>query len=287
VIPATPAEIRTVLSDRGLAPRKRFGQHVLADANLRDAVVREAGVGPGDLVIEVGPGLGTLTRGLLDAGAEVVAAEVDRGLCEFLAEALGGEERFMLFTGDALTRGELRGDLLAAVRERRGGRRLLVVSNLPYSVATPLFSFLALLPDAPDSVTAMVQREVARRMTAAPGSGDYGPLSILLNLRGEVRIVREVGGRVFFPSAPVQSALVRFVPGPGDLERLRAADRLARGVFQHRRKALGSALRAAGHEPDRVREALLALGLDAGRRPETLVPADFPALAALLLPPVR
>jgi 16S rRNA (adenine1518-N6/adenine1519-N6)-dimethyltransferase len=284
VIPTTPAEIRTVLADRGLTPRKRFGQHFLADLNLRDAVVREAGVRPGDLVIEVGPGLGTLTRGLLDAGAEVIAAEVDRGLCDFLAEALAGEERFRLFRGDALTRGELRGDLLAAVRERRGTRRLLLVSNLPYSVATPLFSSLALMADPPESVTAMVQREVARRMTAAPGGGDYGPLSVLLALRGEARIVREVGGRVFFPSAPVKSALVRFVPGPADLDRLVTADRLAKDAFRYRRKALSSALRSAGRDAARISAALAALGIDPVRRPETVAPADWLSLAALLPP---
>ncbi len=129
----------------------------------------------------------------------------------------------------------------------------------------------------------MVQREVALRMVARPGTADYGPLSVLLALRGEVEWLREVGGRVFHPPAPVASAVVRFRPGPAGPD-LPAADRVARDAFLHRRKVLPAALRASGYAPEAVGEALARLGIDPARRPETLVPEEYLALGTLLGP---
>lgn len=280
MIPETPGAILEALSARGLRPRKRYGQHFLADPNVRDAIVADAGVGPGDLVLEVGPGLGTLTVGLLRAGAEVLAVEVDRGLFAFLLAELGGEPGFGALHADVLARGDLAPEVREALAGRRAGAgRFLVVSNLPYGVATPLFAALARDEDAPERVVAMVQREVALRMVGRPGGPDYGPLAVLLGLRGRVRLLREVGGRVFVPPAAVRSAVVEFVPAPGPCGDAVAADRLAREAFLHRRKSLRRALLTRGRDPEAVDRALAAAGLTGEERPEVVAPEQFVSMA--------
>jgi 16S rRNA (adenine1518-N6/adenine1519-N6)-dimethyltransferase len=281
MIPESPAAVRETLDRIGLRPRKSLGQNFLADANLRDAIVRDSGVGEGELVLEVGPGLGILTKGLLDAGAEVVAAEKDERLVEFLAAELGGEPRLTLVPGDVLERRELSGAVAAALAGR-GARGWRMVSNLPYSVSSPLLAAVARAVEPPDSVLVMVQREVALRMAGAPGTPDYGPLAVLRALRGHVRILREVGGRVFVPPPPVRSAIVEFTPGPASRDEILAGDRAARAAFLHRRKTIRRALVAAGHAAEAVESALSALAIDPRDRPEVLLPEQFVAIGERL-----
>jgi 16S rRNA (adenine1518-N6/adenine1519-N6)-dimethyltransferase len=277
-VPETPGAVRRTLLERSIRPRKRWGQNFLADANLRDAVVADAGVRSGELVLEVGPGLGTLTKGLLARGAEVTAVELDPALVAFLVEAFAGEDRLTLVSGDVLQRGEL----APAVEWVLAGRPFRVVSNLPYSSASPFLAALARRDPPPDRITVMVQREVAARMAAAPGNRDYGPLAVLLALRGDVRILREVTGRVFVPPAAVRSAVVQVLPRPVDREWFLGGGRLAREAFLHRRKTLRRALTAAGYATPLVAEALADLGLDPGARPEAVDPESFAGLAERL-----
>jgi len=282
-IPETPREIREVLRERGLAPRKRWGQNFLADANIRDAVVAAAGVGEGDLVLEVGPGLGILTRGLLDAGARVLGVELDRGFADFLDEALEGEDRFHLVRGDALRRGRLSPDVLEALAERRGdARRTLLVSNLPYSCGTPIVADAARGAGNLERAVVMVQREVALRMTGAPGSGDYGPLAVLLSLAGTARRVKEVSGAVFVPRVSVRSSVVSFVREAVDAEDLRRAEETAREAFLHRRKGIAKALVLAGHERETVLGALRAAGVSDRVRPEVVSADGFMQIGRVL-----
>jgi 16S rRNA (adenine1518-N6/adenine1519-N6)-dimethyltransferase len=277
MIPESPSAIRAVLAERGLAAQKRFGQSFLADRNLRDAIVTQAGVGADDTVLEVGPGLGMLTKGLLGTGARVVAVELDRGFAAFLREAFAGEERFTLIEGDVLDKRRIRSDAFAALPED-----FTVVANLPYSAATPFLSALARLDRPPAESTVMVQLEVARRLVSGPGSRDYGPLAVLLGLRGEAAIVREIGGRVFVPPVKVRSALVYLRLETAGRERAITGERLAREVFLYRRKAIRRALLFAGHPAERVDAALEAAGVDPGHRPETLSVDAFVTMGELL-----
>lgn len=288
MIPETPGEIREVLAGLGRRPRRRFGQNFLADPNLRDAIVAAAGPRPGDLVLEVGPGLGTLTKGLLASGARVLAAEIDTDLADFLESELRGEPGFRLVRGDAMGKKRLADGLRAALEEERGGAdRFLVVANLPYAISTPLLAALAGDEGAPERIVVMVQREVGERMTGRPGTGEYGPLAVLFALRGQARRLREVGGRVFCPPAPVRSAVVEVERRPVERADLVAGDRAARATFRHRRKTVRRALLAGGFAEEAVVRALSEAGADPADRPEVLSPEQFVSIGRALWPSDR
>jgi len=280
MIPQSPAQVRAVLKERGLAPRKNLGQSFLADRNLRQAIVKSAEIEPGDTVLEVGPGLGMLTLGLLEAGARVVAVELDRGLAAFLMDEFSAEPSLTLIEGDILHRREIRPDALEAL-EALGGR-FRVVSNLPYSAATPFIAALARLREPPKGVVVMVQYEVARRLAAGPGEKDFGPLAVLMSLRGEARILREIGGRVFVPPVKIRSALVSITFKTDRREHALIGERAARDSFLYRRKSLRRGLLFAGHAPESVSRAIEAAGADPSARPETLSPDQFVSMGEIL-----
>lgn len=255
----TPTSIAALLRHHGLNPRKHLGQHFLADPNIVEKVVRVAGVGPGDLVVEVGAGTGALTAALADAGCRVVAYEIDRRLEPILEAAVEG--RADLRFADAFD--VLPGDLPAG--------EWTLVSNLPYNVGTPLL--LKLLTDAPAIVrfVVMVQREVADRLTAAPGSKTYGVPSVVAGLFADVRRAFTVPPQVFVPPPKVESAVVLLDRRPDvDVDLARRAAALARTAFGNRRKMLRATLGA---------ERVEAAGLDPAARPERFAPADFLRLA--------
>lgn len=245
----------------------RLGQNFLADPNLLDAIVRDAALDPEDVVLEVGAGEGVLTERLAAAAAHVHAVEIDRGLEGALA-AVAARPSVTLHWGDAM-----RLDLAAL-----DPAPTAMVANLPYSVATPLL--LRTIEELPSlrSWTAMVQREIADRLRAAPGSRTYGSPSVLVQLACEVRLLRSVDPAVFRPRPRVESAILALRrKGP-------AADpptrELVRAAFAHRRKSLARSLehvRPGGME--RVRAALAELGLPENARAEQLAPRDFEALA--------
>jgi len=249
------------------APPPKLGQNFLADTNLLEAIVRESGVGPGDVVLEIGAGKGALTRRLADAAGHVNAIELDRRL-EGALEAVGAEPNVEVHWGDAL-----RLDLAALQPAPTA-----LVSNLPYAVATPvILRTIAELPTLREW-TVMVQREIADRLRAAPGSRTYGSPSVLVQLAAEVRLARTVDPAVFRPRPRVASAVLRMSrrgPGAGEATR-----RLVRQAFAHRRKSLARSLELA--EPGRievVRAALEEMGLPADARAESLAPVQFEALA--------
>ena len=259
----------------GAGPRhprpRRFGQNFLADTNLLDAIVRESGVEPGDVVLEIGGGGGALSERLAPGVAVLHVIELDEGLrpeLESLAEEHGN---VVLTWGDAM-----RVDLGSL--DPAPGR---VVSNLPYSVATPLL--LRTIEELPgvESWTVMVQREIADRLRAAPGSRTYGAPSVLVQLAAGVEMLRSVDRAVFSPRPRVDSALLRLTrqrPAPPAEVR-----ELVRGAFAHRRKSMPRSLElAGGYERDAVRAALVDAGLAADARAEALAPGDFVRVAGLL-----
>ncbi|HEX3241664.1 MAG TPA: 16S rRNA (adenine(1518)-N(6)/adenine(1519)-N(6))-dimethyltransferase RsmA [Solirubrobacterales bacterium] len=248
----------------------RLGQNFLADPNLLDAIVRDAELDEGDVVLEVGAGEGVLTERLAAAASHVHSVELDRGLGPVLAE-IAARPNVDLHWGDAM-----RIDFAAL-----DPAPTALVANLPYSIATPLI--LRTIEELPSLVrwTAMVQREIADRLRAGPGSRAYGSPSVLVQLACEVRLIRTVDPAVFRPRPRVGSAilgLTRTWPGadPGTRELVRAA-------FAHRRKALPRSLEHV--RPgirEAAREALGEIGLPADARAEALSPEEFAAMAAKL-----
>ncbi len=252
--------------------QRRLGQNFLADPNLLEAIVRESGIGPDDVGLEFGAGAGALSERLAERSAHLHLVELDRRLCDDLAP-LAGRADVSLHWGDAMKLD------LSALRPAPG----IVVSNLPYSIATGLI--LRTIEDLPgvDRWMVMVQLEVAERLRAAPGSRLYGVPSVIAQLAAEVELERRVGRQVFTPRPRVDSALLRLRrTGPAAAPQLR---RLVRDAFAHRRKSLPRSLELA--RPGRLepaRRALSRLGLPEDARAEALSPEDFAALATELGP---
>jgi 16S rRNA (adenine1518-N6/adenine1519-N6)-dimethyltransferase len=255
-----------------VAPRRELGQHFLADENIVGVAARLAELGPEDVVLEVGPGLGVLTAVLVERAAYVHAVEIDRGLEPALRERFGENERLDIVFADAL-RYPL-AELDPAPTK--------LVSNLPYNVATPLIAeSLDGLP-AIELWCVMVQREVADRFFASPGTKEYGSVSVLVQLTAERTGFHPVSRTVFRPPPNVDSALVAFRRTrrwDGELALLK---RLVQGAFAHRRKTAANSLELAGFDRGEVEAALAAAGLPAGVRAERIAPPQFERVAELL-----
>lgn len=249
-----------------VSPRKELGQHFLVDENILRVIERLAALEPADVVLEIGPGLGVLTRFLAERVAHVHAAEVDRRLEEHLA----GIEGMTLHWGDAL-----RLDVSALDPPPHK-----LVANLPYNIATPIVAE-SLRVDQLDLWCVMVQREVADRFFAQPSTKAYGAVSVLVQLAAEKTGFHPVSREVFRPRPNVESALVAFRrTGPAAPPEVR---RVVDGAFGHRRKTLANALSLAGvASRDRAVEALAAIGRDANVRAEALDPPEFVALTEAL-----
>lgn len=267
--------IRSVMERHGIRAKKAYGQNFLGDPGLLRRIVGAAGVGPQDRVLEIGPGLGSLTWFLSQAAERVLAVELDRALLPVLQDTLSDCENVQILQGDAMKL-----DLDLVCRERLGEGPYDVVANLPYYITTPIVMKL-LEASSARRVTVMVQREVAQRMVAAPGSKAYGVLSVMAQYYAAVSVALEVPAGAFVPRPAVDSALVR-------LDRLAqpAADapakpfrRMVQAGFAMRRKTLSNNLMSAYSLNRAGADALIrAAGLDPGVRAETLTLAQFAAL---------
>ena len=260
-----------LLADHGLTPKRKFGQNFLFDANTLRKIVRLSGVGPGDRVIEFGPGLGALTEQLLEVGAEVRAVEIDRDLIGILKER-PELASVKFFEADAM---DVDFNLLAPPLE--GPYDL--VANLPYNVATPLV--MRVLREAPQirSIFVMVQLEVAERLGAGPGDDAYGSVSARLRYWAKAELVGKVPATVFVPAPKVASGLVRIVrldtPAVDpDLAPVALIERVVTMAFGQRRKMLRRSLQSLLNEED-----FIAAGVDSSQRPEQLDIQAFGALA--------
>jgi 16S rRNA (adenine1518-N6/adenine1519-N6)-dimethyltransferase len=248
----------------------RLGQNFLADPNLLDAIVRDAELGPGDVVLEVGAGEGVLSERLAVAAAHLHTVEIDRGL-EAALSPVAALPNVELHWGDAMKL-----DLTALDPVPTA-----MVANLPYSVATPLLLRTIEQLPALGRWTVMVQREIADRLRAAPGNRTYGSPSAVVQLACEVELLRAVDPAVFKPRPRVDSAILRLRrTGPGADEKTR---QLIRAAFAHRRKSLARSLEhAAPGGREATRAALAELGLPEDARAEALAPEQFAALSAKL-----
>jgi 16S rRNA (adenine1518-N6/adenine1519-N6)-dimethyltransferase len=274
------SQTRALLHAHGLRPRRRRGQHFLVDSGVRDRIVAAAGLAADSLVVEIGPGTGILTEALLRTGARVLAVEVDRELALLLCERLAGNPRLTIRSADALEF-----DFAQALHDdpRRGRAR--VVANIPYYITTPLILRLVRHRDLFESLFLTVQREVAERLTAAPGRKSYGSLTLACQYRASIRSVEAIPRTAFHPVPEVDSALVRFdlLEAP----RVRVAEprqlfAVIRAAFGVRRKTLRNALCRAGWPARDVEDALDRVGVAALRRGETLTLDEFARLSDAL-----
>ncbi len=275
-----PAEIRDLAGRLGVRPTKTLGQNFVHDGGTVRKIVRVAGISEGDRLVEIGPGLGSLTLGLLEAGADVVAVEIDpvlaRQLPATVAEYLpDAASRLTVVTADALTVTELPGDEPTAL-----------VANLPYNVAVPvLLTFLERF-DSLARVLVMVQAEVADRLAAPPGSRTYGVPSAKAAWYAKARRAGTIGRSVFWPVPNVDSALValdRREPPPTSASRS-AVFAVVDAAFAQRRKTLRSALAGIAGSAPAAQAALVAAGVDPGARGEKLAIEDFARIAEHLDP---
>jgi 16S rRNA (adenine1518-N6/adenine1519-N6)-dimethyltransferase len=268
-----PATVRGTLRAAGLRAQHRLSQNFLADTDVLDAILAEAEPGPEGRILEIGPGLGLLTGGLLEAGAQVTAVELDRGLAAFLRDRFAAEleaDQLRLVEGDALPR------LVTPPYD--------VVANLPYHITSPILHRLLGESPRPRRLVLMVQREVAERIAAAPGGMSY--LSVFVQYHGRVRIALEVPPEAFEPEPAVRSAVIVIEPYPDD-DRLTKPDdedalwRLVQAAFRERRKMLHNVLaRQLPVEPARVAAALASAGIASDRRPQTLAVGEWLTLLA-------
>lgn len=256
------------------ARRRALGQHFLRDGGVARAIVELVAPTAADLVVEVGPGEGALTGALAPRAGRLVAIEIDRALVADLRRR---------FPGIEVVEADARSWTYQALVAPAGGR-VLVVGSLPYSVGTSILAALVVAHARIDEMALMLQREVAERVAAAPGSKRYGRLSVFVQLWWDVRVALRVPPGAFRPPPAVDSAVIhaRALPMPRvPVHDERRFETVVRAAFAQRRKTLANALAAGlGLPQDRVKGAVLAAGIDPGRRAETLSILEFAALAA-------
>jgi 16S rRNA (adenine1518-N6/adenine1519-N6)-dimethyltransferase len=249
--------------------RKRFGQHFLHDRSVLDRIVSEIAPRPDQALLEIGPGRGALTERLIGQSRTLDAVEIDRDLAAQLRARWGAPQAFELHVADALEF-----DFAALARMR--GSRLRVIGNLPYNISTPLLFHVAKAHEHIDDLHVMLQKEVIERIAAAPGSGSYGRLTVMLAPWFEARHLFDVGPGAFTPAPRVWSAVARLVVRREPAFAIPPAfARTVSAAFSQRRKTLRNALRSLIDV-----DAIIAAGIDPGLRPETLTPAEFAKLAA-------
>lgn len=265
--PQGRSAIKALLAAHDLHPRRRLGQHFLADPNIVRKIVELIDRPSGTPVLEIGAGTGTLTRALAGAGYRVVAYEIDRRLEPILAEQLEGIGDVDLRIADASS---------VDFEAELSGPGWVLAANLPYHVGTPLVLDLLRTAMRIERFVVMVQREVADRLVATPGSRRYGLPSVIAQLYGTPERAFTIGPQVFVPPPAVESAVVTIDRRPAAADAARAVD-LAEAAFGQRRKTLRRSLESAGLDAARI---LAAAGIPAGERPEHLTPEDFLRLAA-------
>lgn len=281
---SSPAAVAALLKRHDLRPRRRFGQNFLVDANTLAKIVTAGALGPGDSVLEIGAGLGVLTRSLAEAvtpSGRVVALEIDSDLLPALAETTGELRQVEVVPGDAMA---LDWPAFLDAHFADAGR-VSVVANIPYNITSPLLTTLLDQRGRFARIVLLVQKEVAARLGAKPGTPDYSSLGVFSQFHAQVETVGVVSRRVFFPPPDVDSAIVRLTPHtapPVAVPNEALFFAVVRAAFGQRRKALLNALSgdpALGWDRERAAAALAAAGLDPGRRGETLSLEEFARLA--------
>ena len=279
-----PTNTITVLNRYGFSFQKKFGQNFLIDENVVEKIVRDAGVTKDDFVLEIGPGIGTMTQILCENAREVVAVEIDDKLIPILMEdTLSWYDNVTVIHEDILKL-----DIVKLANERNGGKPIKVVANLPYYITTPIIMGLFESHVPLDSITIMVQKEVADRMQVGPGTKDYGALSLAVQYYAKPQILLNVPASCFMPRPNVDSAVIqltRYEKPPVEVADEHLMFRLIRASFNQRRKTMTNSV---GNSPElsvskeQMAAALEKCGLSATVRGEALTLAQFAELANVL-----
>ncbi len=275
-----PTNTREIIDKYGFMFQKRFGQNFLIDGNVVEKIVREAGVTKDDFVLEIGPGIGTMTQLLCENAREVAAVEIDTNLIPILKETLAPYDNVTVINEDIL-----KVDIPALAQEKNGGRPIKVVANLPYYITTPIIMGLFESHVPIDSITIMVQREVADRMQVGPGTKDYGALSLAVQYYAKPEIVLNVPPTCFMPRPNVGSAVIRLKKHetcPVEVDDAEFMFKLIRASFNQRRKTLANGLSNSSEltlSKDRIAAAIEALGVSPSIRGEALTLAQFAQLS--------
>lgn len=279
-----PTNTIAVLNRYGFSFQKKFGQNFLIDENVVEKIVRDAGVTKDDFVLEIGPGIGTMTQILCENAREVVAVEIDDKLIPILTEdTLSWYDNVTVIHEDILKL-----DIVKLANERNGGKPIKVVANLPYYITTPIIMGLFESHVPLDSITIMVQKEVADRMQVGPGTKDYGALSLAVQYYAKPQILLNVPASCFMPRPNVDSAVIqltRYEKPPVEVADEHLMFRLIRASFNQRRKTMTNSV---GNSPElsvskeQMAAALEKCGLSATVRGEALTLAQFAELANVL-----
>lgn len=271
------SNIENVLREKNFRFNKQFGQNFITDTNLLDAMVADSGVTADDVVVEIGAGAGTLTRALAKVAKKVVAFEIDRNLKEVLDVTLQGLENVEIIFRDIMkvTDEEIKNLV---------GDNYKVVANLPYYITTPIIMRFLECDLPPQTLSVMVQKEVAERLVAKAGSSEYGAITAVVELYSNAKITRIVGKNNFYPVPKVDSAVIRLdiCESKYNCDKNKVKQ-IIKASFAMRRKTLINNLMAIGLSRDSIEVALTKLGFDLRVRGEVLKVADFIALANILL----
>lgn len=264
--------------------QKKFGQNFLIDGHVLDKIIAGAGVTKDDMVLEIGPGIGTMTQYLAEAAGKVVAVEIDRNLLPILQETLADYDNVKVIHADVLSL-----DLEKLVQEENGGRPIKVVANLPYYITTPIIMALFEQHVPLANVTVMVQKEVAARMKSGPGSKDYGALSLAVQYYAEPYIVANVPCNCFMPRPNVDSAVIRltrYEEPPVQVKDEKMLFKIIRASFNQRRKTLQNGLNNSSElnfTKDQIAAAIAEAGFSPSVRGEALTLEQFAKLTDILL----
>ncbi|MBQ3066295.1 MAG: 16S rRNA (adenine(1518)-N(6)/adenine(1519)-N(6))-dimethyltransferase RsmA [Clostridia bacterium] len=274
--------VKRLMASHGITFQKKFGQNFLINPTVPQRIAEECGAAPEDAILEIGPGIGTMTQYLCEMYAKVVAVEIDHALIGVLKETLADYDNVTVIEGDIM-----KTDLQALFAEHFAGMRVTVCANLPYYITTPILMLLLESGIPLDNITVMIQKEVADRLSAAPGSAEYGAVTASVSYYASVERLFVVSAGNFLPAPKVDSAVVRmtlYKEKPVNVKSERMLFRVIRSAFGQRRKTLLNALSAGMGDftKSELTDAIRAAGLNEGIRGEKLSVAQFAALADVL-----
>ncbi len=274
-----PQTIRAIKNRYGFQFSKSLGQNFLTDKGVIDGIIEGAGIGPEDLVIEIGPGIGVLTAAAAEKAGKVIAIEIDRNLITILGDTLAEYHNI-----EVINENVMKIDLNALISREDNVeyKSVKIIGNLPYYITTGIIMMLLESHVPAESITIMMQKEVAERIKEGPGSRTYGALSVAVQYYCTVDLVEEVPKHVFMPQPKVDSTVLRLnlrEKPPVDLIDEKMFFRCVKAGFGQRRKTLLNSLGQTGYNKDQIRQCLEEAGIDAKRRAETLSLEDFAALA--------
>lgn len=279
----TPGATKEVINKYSFAFQKKFGQNFLIDSNVLENIVEAAGITKDDFVLEIGPGIGTMTQYLCESARQVLAVEIDKMLIPILEDTLSEYDNVEVINQDVL-----KVDIKSLVEEKNNGRPIKVVANLPYYITTPIIMGLFESKVPIESITIMVQKEVADRMQTGPGSKDYGALSLAVQYYADAKVMLNVSATCFMPRPNVDSAVIKLTrhqKSPVEVKDESLMFRIIRASFNQRRKTLVNGLKNSSEldfSKEEITEAIKSIGKEENIRGEKLTLEEFAKLSNAL-----